>query len=92
MVMLLLVGLIASIVTLVGTVGLVLLVVIYNNTKSKEITNDDIITVPFSGYGGAGHNAGPAISLNDLIRMQQIAQAAKEKETHKADAGGGQYL
>ena len=92
MVMLLLVGLIASLITSIAVIGLVLLVVIYNNTKNKEIPNDDLITVPFSGYGGAGHGTGPAISLADLLRMQQIAQAAKDKETHKADVGGGQYL
>lgn len=91
MVMILLVGLIASLVTVMGTVGLVLLVVIYNNTK-KEILNDDILTVPFNGYGGGGHGAGQTVSLDSLMRMYQLAQAAKDKETHKADVGGGQYL
>jgi len=91
----LLVSLIAGITAATFTVILVFLVVIYNNTKEtikKEDDDDGIFTVPYSSFGDGGGGNRTTLTLGDLLRMQQAAQAAKEKETPKADVGGGQYL
>lgn len=92
MVVILLVGLISSLLTVVATVGIMLLINVNNNTKRKEVEDDSIITYPIGSYTGGGHSGGQTISLADLLRMQQYVQAAKEKDTHKTEAGGGQYL
>jgi len=91
----LIVSCLAGLVGSVITIGLVFLVVIYNNTKEtpkKEEDDDGIFTVPYSGYGDSGSSNRTTLTLGDLIKMSMASQAAKEKETPKADVGGGQYL
>jgi len=89
----LIVSCLAGFVASTVTIGLVLIIMIYNNTKEvkKEEDNDDLFTVPYSGYGGGG-GSGQTVTLGDLIKMSMASQAAKDKETPKADVGGGQYL
>jgi len=95
----LLASLIAAFTAVALTVVIVLLVVIYNNTKlMKEKEDDGMFTLPYSNYSGGGNSGGTSLTIGDLIRMQQAAQAqreaeaAKEKSTTKADLGGGQYI
>ena len=83
--------LVTGVVTIFFTLALVLLVVIYQNTKNNRVAEEDIVTIPYGGYPNSGHGGGNSISFADLLRYSAMAQASKDKETPKAEHGG-QYL
>ena len=76
------------------TLGFGLLVALVRNTREKD--DDSQFAVPLSSLMGGGQGGGGPISLMDMYRASQAAQAASQppSDSKKKDdkTPGGQYI